>query len=120
MSVIKALIAGLAQNPTGLRAFVEDPQALVQLAGLGEAECTAIGGALRLASNLRNSLSGARRTAPPRAFANARYVVSTRGGGTMAGQQGTAITGVVGLLAVAGAVVAVGTVSMVALSRRDE
>lgn len=118
MSLIKSLLA-LTENPAGLRRFVEDPQAVQRLVGLGEAECEAIGRALKLALNLRSNLSGPRRTAPAGPAANARYGY-TRNRGTTAGQQEVAITGIVGLLAVTGAVVAVGTVSMVALSRRRD
>jgi hypothetical protein len=123
MSQLKALVAGLVQNPGLLRSFIEDPQGFARLAGLGAAESKAAERVGHLMSDILNRFNGPSppAVAGPLFPARSRPAASRRANGSPAiGGHGVAITGIVSLVAVAGAVAALGTVSLVALVAGDE
>lgn len=116
MNEIKALAARLFQNPDLVRSIVRNPQAIAQLAGLdpgilSDDKIKALAGLGKTVSGL---LAGSGRPATPRA-SPARSPRSPGAGS--GGVRNTAIVGTVALTAITGAVVAVGTVSAVALSK---
>jgi hypothetical protein len=112
MNEIKALAARLLQNPDLVKSIVKNPQAVAQLAGLDEGIIKALAG---LGKTLSGLLSG-----PGKPATRALPVRAPRSHSTGAGSVGvrnTAIVSAVSLTAITGAVVAVGTVSAVALSK---
>jgi len=121
MRQVKALVGELVQNPVLLRGLIEDPQRFAQLAGLGEAELRALSGVRSVVTGMLSRLSGPNSPGPaePRPSA-ARALASPKTNSRQSrGESGVAIASVVSLLAVAGAVAALGTVSLVALAHED-
>jgi len=118
MSRLKALFTGLTQNPGLFRVMLEDPRAFASFAGLGEAELSALGGLGNAVSNLVGRFGYPHGTTPA-AFQTPAGRQRTNAP-CNGGSQSVAIAGIVSLLAVAGALTAVGTVSLVALAHRDE
>jgi hypothetical protein len=113
MNEIKALAARLLQNPDLVKSIVRNPQAVAQLAGLGEDKIKALAG---LGKSLSGMLARSGKPATPRTST----AHSPRSLATVPGSNGvasTAIVSAVSLTAITGAVVAVGTVSAVALSK---
>jgi|HubBroStandDraft_6_1064221.scaffolds.fasta_scaffold669657_2 hypothetical protein len=113
MNEIKALAARLLQNPDLVKSIVRNPQAVAQLAGLDEGKIKALAG---LGKTLSGLLSGSGKPATTRA-SPARAPRSHSTGAGSVGVRNTAIVSAVSLTAITGAVVAVGTVSAVALSK---
>jgi hypothetical protein len=116
MNPLKGLVAALIQDPSLLSSVVENPQTLAQLAGLGDAE-------LRLLSSASAALTGGlvKRLNPPDAgsrISTACQPAWQQGGWLPARAGETEIVGIVALAAMLGGVVALGSVSMVALSDR--
>lgn len=121
MSRVKAMLAGLAQNPSVLRGLMEDPRGFASLAGLSEAELCALSGVGSAVTALLNRYAGQQQRTPAMLAVPPASVVCRRANGERAGGgQGVAITSIMSLLAVAGAVTALGTVSLVALASRQE
>jgi hypothetical protein len=111
VSLLKAVLGGIARNPELIQTVIEDPRSLVKLAGLTDDQLCALGNTVTgLVGRLRRAhgLEGAETSLP---------VLRARPNG---GDQTVAITGVMSLLVVAGALTALGAVSLVALSRRDQ
>jgi hypothetical protein len=121
MSQVRALISGLLQEPGAIKCLIEDPQGFARLAGLGERELKALSEVGNAVSGVWNRLTRQQGNTAEVPGVPVR-ISSSRGakGSQLGGGPAVAIAGVVSLLAVAGAVVAVGTVSLVALSGRDE
>jgi len=113
MNEIKALTARLLQNPNLVKSLA-NPQALAELAGLGGDQIKALTG---LGQTLSSLLAGSKKPAAPRSSPVRTPRTSVTGPGPDNGVRTTAIVGTVALTAVTGAVVAVGTVSAVALSK---
>jgi len=113
MNEIKALAARLLQNPDLVKSLA-NPQALAQLAGLAGDQIKSLTG---LGKTLSGAFGGSGKPATPRASSATRPRPAVAGGASTSGVRNTAIVGTVALTAVAGAVVAVGTVSAVALSK---
>ena len=117
MSQIKALIAGLVQNPDALKTLIQDPRACARLSGITESD-------LRNASSVASTVSAAlKRLSCKNGTADApsaTTAVSSGFPGAIGPQpacgQGVAIAATVSLLAVTGALAVLGTVSMVALA----
>ena len=113
MNEIKALAARLLQNPDLVKSLVTDPQAVARLAGLDEGKIAALSGFGKTLSGL---VAGFGKPAAPHA-SPARALRSPSTGLGSGGGKNTAIVSAVSLTAITGAVVAVGTVSAVALSK---
>jgi hypothetical protein len=111
MNDIKALLTRLVQNPDLVKSL-KDPQALGQLAGLGEDKLKALAGV----GNVLSGFLGGRRKSPVPKAHTPRDAGSS-GSGSSGGARNTALAGTVSLTAIAGAVAALGTVSVVALSK---
>ncbi|HKD08962.1 MAG TPA: hypothetical protein VKB79_23870 [Bryobacteraceae bacterium] len=114
MSLLKAVLGGIARNPELIQSVIEDPRSLVKLAGLTEDELCMLAGV----GNAVTGLFGRFRLANGGAGA-AVPALRSRVNGANGGDQTVAITGVMSLLVVAGAVTALGAVSLVALNRQD-
>ncbi len=120
MSLLTAVLGGIARNPELIQNVVEDPRSLVRLAGLTEDQLAGLAGVGATVTNLfgrfrsANGGTGSARVAIP--MVTLRSGVNGGGGG----DQTLAITGVMSLLVVAGALTALGTVSLVALSRSNQ
>jgi hypothetical protein len=122
MSQLKGLIAGLVQNPGLLRSFIDNPQGLANLAGLGEAEINRLSGVTEAVSRMLNRVSNQNGIATAQTQVLERTVScpGTTSGSRPARGQGVAVAAVVSLLTVAGAVAVLGTVSLVALAGKDD
>ncbi len=118
MNGVKALIAGLVQNPDLVKDLIKDPQSFARLAGLGEAELGSLKEVTKFASGLLNRLSGPSlcATAAPLVVAASAVAAGSRDTRPIGGQ-GVALAGMVSLAAIAGAALVVGTVSLVAIAR---
>ncbi|HTD54257.1 MAG TPA: hypothetical protein VK670_02670 [Silvibacterium sp.] len=129
MNEILARAARLLQNPeliNNLPEALKDPQALARLAGLGP-DILGRGllndDKLKLLSGIGNTVSGLLKGFPPRTESNvaptrtSRPSLSANPVACRKSSKGTAITATVSLTAITGAVVAVGTVSAVALAK---
>jgi hypothetical protein len=114
VSLLKAVLGGIARNPELIQTVIEDPRSLMKLAGLTDDQLCALGNTVTgLVGRFRpaNGLGGAETSFP---------ILRARANGANGGDQTVAITGVMSLLVVAGALTALGAVSLVALSRRDQ
>ncbi len=118
MSLLKAVFGGIARNPELIQSVIEDPRSLVKLAGLTEDELCALAGV----GNAVTGLFGRLRPMNGGAVSSGAISIPalrSRMYGANGGDQTLAVTGVMSLLVIAGAVTALGAVSLVALSRRD-
>jgi hypothetical protein len=120
MSLLKAVFGGIARNPELIQSVLEDPRSLVRLAGLTEDELAVLAGVGSAVTNLfgrfrpANGAVGVGRAVA--SIPTLRSHVNSANGG----DQSLAVTGVMSLLVVAGALTALGTVSLVALTRRNQ
>jgi len=117
MNELKTLAARLLQNPDVVKSLAS-PQALAQLAGLGPGMLNddKIKALVGLGKNLSGLLTGSAKPASSRASPPCAPRPVYAGTNSRSAKY-TAIVGTVALTAVTGAVVAVGTVSAVALSK---
>jgi hypothetical protein len=121
MNDVKSLIAGLVKEPGLLKNLVKDPQAIVRLAQLVDPEMKALSAAGCLMSRFAEKLYTPCSSSPMMPVASAPVAIDPTGiaTGTRASQS-VPLTGIMSLAAVAGAVVVVGVVSVVALSSKSE
>jgi hypothetical protein len=115
MNEVLACAARLLQNPRAMQ-YLRNPQILADLAGLSEDKARLFSSIGKTVSGLLGSLTNpsGNSLSPVRASRRSR---STTAGLRLKGDKAPAITGTVSLAAITGAVVAVGTVSAVALAR---
>jgi hypothetical protein len=103
-----------------VQSIIEDPRNLLSLASLTEGESVALAGVCDAASSLLTRFRSSNRETTANGAAPPGSVVSLSANAAPTGGDKTlAITGVMSLLVVAGAVTAVGAVSLVALSHRE-
>jgi hypothetical protein len=113
MSVINGIVSGLLQNPSLVQSLIKDPKTLAKAAGIGDEHwsmVSGIGSALSgLVGRVASSAGGSACVAEPAAVRSSGIKCSHGG-------QGTAIAGVLSLVAVTGAIAVLATVTSVALS----
>jgi hypothetical protein len=112
MSAINGIVSGLLQNPGLVQSLITDPKTLAKAAGISDEQWSVVGGIGSTLSGLVGRVAGA-------GVANActTEAASVRSSGAKCshGGQGTAIAGVLSLVAVTGAIAVLATVTSVAL-----
>ena len=119
MNEILARAARLLQNPELMKNLpnaLRDPQVLARLAGLPEDKVQLLSGIGNTVSGLVKGLTSRKAAGPSRPRISQPSPIASPAVRS-SGNKGTAIAGTVSLTAITGAVVAVGTVSAVALAK---
>jgi len=114
------VLVGIARNPEMIQSVIEDARGLVKFAGLTEDELCALAGVGNAVTGLFGRLRPMNGGGGASGAALSVPALRSRVYGANRGDQSVAVTGVMSLLVIAGAVTALGAVSLVALSRRDQ
>jgi hypothetical protein len=115
MSEMNGFVTSLLQNPGLAKSLIADPKTLARAAGVSDEQWN-------LAKGIGCAVSGLVRRVAGSAAANASCTQAAPAGSCCTkpsnGRRGTAIAGIVSLVAVTGTIAVLGTVSAVALNKR--